>query len=50
MDLIWNLISIFGLGALLVLGVAFWTQWEMTRKQREQEEESRKERQKNTPP
>ena len=39
MDLIWNIISVFGLVSLLILVVGIWTHLDMRKKQRQDESE-----------
>jgi len=40
MDLIWNIIIVFGLVSLLILVVDIWTHLEMRKKQRQDEPET----------
>ena len=40
MELIWNIIIVFGLASLLILVVGIWTQSDMRKKQRQDEPET----------
>ena len=42
MNLIWNIISVFGLVSLLLLVIGIWTHLDMRKKQRQQESEAAK--------
>ena len=50
MELIWIIIIVFGLASLLLLVLGFWTNWEMTRKERESDQRKGNDGQDGTPP
>jgi uncharacterized membrane protein len=42
MDLIWNIISVFGLVSLLLLVIGIWTHLDLRKKQRQEESDAAK--------
>ena len=42
MDLIWNIISVFGLVSMLLLVLGIWTHLDMRKKQRQEESDATK--------